>query len=59
MRVAHEPENFALSPADGRSMWDRWTLGMLTPLRPETPEAQSIRLDRERIRKAFALIEKA
>jgi len=25
----------------------------------ETPEAQSIRLDRERIRKAFALIEKA
>jgi len=38
-------------------MWDRWTLGMLTPLRPETPEAQSIRLARERVRKAFASIE--
>ena len=30
---------------------------MLTPLHPETPEARSIRLDRERIRKAFASID--
>jgi hypothetical protein len=30
---------------------------MLTPLHLETPEAQSIRLDREPIRKAFASIE--